>query len=172
MTEKTQKFDFKKEFKVLFSPSAKTPEIVNVPAMKVIRIHGQGYPGTSQAFKDKIENSITFEYLWEIDLQKTRMFSKPKKKNIAIGSIKNTERVLVENIYTFTDREKSVSFSNIPVRVTAEHNSSYRLTENVEFGMNLKTMVGVEEKIIPPSVSGNKLPSMGFEIGIAAKIIF
>ena len=78
----------------------------------------------------------------------------------------------LENIYTFTDRERAETFSNIPIRLTLEHESSYRMTENIEFGGHLKTVVGVEEKIIPPSVSGNVLISMGLEIGMYARIIF
>ncbi len=55
MLEKKEKFDFKKEFKYLFRPSAKRAQIVDVPAMKTIQIRGEGYPGTSPAFQDKIE---------------------------------------------------------------------------------------------------------------------
>ena len=61
------------------------------------------------------------------------------------------------NIYTFTDREKAGSFSNIPIRFTLQHTSSYNITENVIFGLDFKTVVGIEEKIVPPSVMGNIL---------------
>lgn len=33
-------FDFKKEFKYLFSPSAGEPEMVDVPALKYIMVDG------------------------------------------------------------------------------------------------------------------------------------
>ncbi len=122
--------------------------------------------------KNKIEHESAFEYLWEYNLKKYRIFSRLGSDNPALGKLQNTERFAIENIYTFTDREKSESFSNIPVRVTVEHLSSYRLTQLIEFGMNLKTVFGIEEKIIPQSTSGNTLTSMGFEVGISTKIIF
>jgi hypothetical protein len=127
---------------------------------------------SEKPYKDKIESEMSFEYLWEYDLKKNNIFSRLGPGTYPVGLIQNTERIVLENIYTFTDREKAENFSNIPLRITAEHNSSYRMTDNVEFGMNLKTVVGVEEKIIPPSITGNVLPSMGLEIGIFARIIF
>ncbi|KKK78684.1 hypothetical protein LCGC14_2841110, partial [marine sediment metagenome] len=42
----------------------------------------------------------------------------------------------------------------------------------IEFGLNLKTAFGVEEKVLPPSYEGDFLTSMGFEIGIITKILF
>jgi hypothetical protein len=122
--------------------------------------------------KNKIEHESSVEYLWEYNLKKHRIFSNLGGDNPALGKLQNTERLTIENIYTFTDREISESFSNIPVRLTLEHLSSYRLTQLIEFGMNLKTVFGIEEKIIPPSTSGNTLTSMGFEVGVNTKIIF
>jgi hypothetical protein len=122
--------------------------------------------------RNKIEHESAFEYLWEYNLKKYRIFSQIGGESPALGKLQNTERFVLENIYTFTDREKSESFSNIPVRVTFEHLSSYRLTQLIEFGLNLKTVFGIEEKIIPPSTSGNTLTSMGFEVGVSTKIIF
>jgi hypothetical protein len=52
---KTQKFDFKKEYKSLFSPSAKEPEMIEVPAFKYLIIDGQGDPNTSKDFQDKVQ---------------------------------------------------------------------------------------------------------------------
>ena len=122
--------------------------------------------------KDTIDSTLVFEYLWEYGLKRDPFFAKISSELLPDLGIRNTERVTLENIYTFTDREKSQSFSNIPIRLTLEHESSYKMTENVEFGGHLKTVIGVEEKIIPPSVTGNVLFSMGFEIGAYARIIF
>ena len=122
--------------------------------------------------KNKIEHESSLEYLWEYNLKKHRIFSNLGGENPSLGKLQNTERLTLENIYTFTDREISESFSNIPVRLTVEHLSSYRLTQLIEFGLNLKTVFGIEEKIIPPSTSGNTLTSMGFEVGVHTKIIF
>ena len=58
MTEKkkeTKKVDFKKDYKALFSPSAKEPEIIEVPAFKYIMIDGEGNPNTSTDFQDKVQ---------------------------------------------------------------------------------------------------------------------
>jgi hypothetical protein len=122
--------------------------------------------------KDTIESTLKLEYLWEYGLKRDPFFAKIKSELLPNLGIRNTERVTLENIYTFTDRERSQSFSNIPIRLTLEHESSYRMTDNVEFGGHLKTVIGVEEKVIPPSVTGNVLTSMGLEIGMYARIIF
>ncbi len=123
-------------------------------------------------YKDTISNEVFFQYLWELDIRKTFLSFLFGSLDVLLGTIKNEEGVKLENIYTFTDRERAESFSNIPIRLTLEHDSSYHVTENFSFGLNLKSMVGIEEKVIPPSIQGNILPSMGFEIGIKMKIIF
>jgi len=68
---KTQKLDFKKEYKSLFSPSAKEPEIVEVPAFKYIMIDGRGDPNTAKDFQDKIQVlyglSYTFKFMLKLD---------------------------------------------------------------------------------------------------------
>ncbi|MCP5106555.1 MAG: hypothetical protein GY950_24435 [bacterium] len=51
----TKKIDFKKEYRALFSPSAKESELVEVPAFKYIMIDGEGNPNTSQDFQDKVQ---------------------------------------------------------------------------------------------------------------------
>jgi hypothetical protein len=122
--------------------------------------------------KDKISNEIEFVYIWEFDIRNSFLYSLFGGTEDLIGTVKNEESVKMENIYTFTDREKAGSFSNIPLRCTLQHTSSYNITENVVFGLDFKTIVGIEEKIIPPSVLGNILPSMGLEFGVKLKIIF
>jgi hypothetical protein len=70
-TKKAQKLDFKKEYKSLFSPSAKEPEIIEVPAFKYIMIDGQGDPNTSEKFSDKIQVlyglSYTIKFMLKLD---------------------------------------------------------------------------------------------------------
>ena len=69
--KKLAKFDFKKEFKFLFSPSAVEPEIVEVPPFKYIMIEGQGYPGTSKTFQEKIGAlyglAFTIKFMLKLD---------------------------------------------------------------------------------------------------------
>lgn len=48
------KLDFKKEYKALFSPSAREPEIIEVPAFKYIMIDGQGSPNDNPEFEGKV----------------------------------------------------------------------------------------------------------------------
>jgi hypothetical protein len=68
---KTQKLDFKKEYKSLFSPSAKEPEMIEVPAFKYIMIDGRGDPNTSKDFQDKIQVlyglSYTIKFMLKLD---------------------------------------------------------------------------------------------------------
>lgn len=62
-------FDFKKEFKYLFSPSAKEPEIVDVPAFKYIKVDGHGYPGTSKEFEEKVQLLYGLAYTLKFTLK-------------------------------------------------------------------------------------------------------
>ncbi|MBN2322368.1 MAG: hypothetical protein JXQ30_01440 [Spirochaetes bacterium] len=121
---------------------------------------------------DTLTNEIGFAYLWELDIKRSVLYELFRGTEEMTGTMKHTEQVTLENIYTFTDREKSNSFSNIPVRVTLEHESSYGITENITFEADVKAVVGVEEKVLPPSVEGNILPSMGLEFGVKLKIVF
>jgi hypothetical protein len=63
-------FDFKKEFKHLFSPSAGSPEMVDVPPFKYIMVDGQGYPGTSQEFEEKVQLLYSLAYTLKFMLKK------------------------------------------------------------------------------------------------------
>jgi len=121
---------------------------------------------------DTVSNALTFQYLWEYILTGRPLFASVTKNLDYEASVQNVESVKLENIYTFTDREKATSFSNIPFRLTLEHTSDYRMTENVLFGMNAKSVVGIEEKVLPNAPEGNILPSMGFEFGISLKVLF
>jgi hypothetical protein len=47
-------FDLVKEYRYLFKPSAKVAEMVEVPAFKYIMVDGEGYPGTSEEFEQKV----------------------------------------------------------------------------------------------------------------------
>lgn len=51
----TEKLDLRKQFKHLYSPSAKKPEIVDVPAMNFLMIDGQGNPNTHPDYQETIE---------------------------------------------------------------------------------------------------------------------
>ncbi|MCK4851113.1 MAG: GyrI-like domain-containing protein, partial [Phycisphaerae bacterium] len=49
-----EKLDFKKQFKDLYTASAKSPAIIEVPPMKFLMIDGQGDP-QSQPFQEAIQ---------------------------------------------------------------------------------------------------------------------
>ncbi len=110
-----------------------------------------------------INNDINFNYLWEY-----------KNMNIPLinGPLKNIETIRLENIYTFVNRKKSESFSNVPFRITFKHISTYSVTNTIDFSAYIKIIGGIEERVIPPIVTGNILPSVGLEIGVSTKIIF
>jgi hypothetical protein len=66
------KVDFKKEYKGLFSPSAKTPEIVEVPAFKYIMIDGRGDPNTSPDFQAKVGVLYGLAYTLKFSLKRDK----------------------------------------------------------------------------------------------------
>ena len=72
----TGKLDFKKEFKDLFSPPAKEPVLIEVPAFPYIMIDGRGYPGTSKEFQAKIEvlYGLAYTIKFTLKFDKARPF--------------------------------------------------------------------------------------------------
>ncbi|MBI4578245.1 MAG: GyrI-like domain-containing protein [Planctomycetes bacterium] len=56
------KLDLKRQFKHLYSPSAKTPAIVEVPAMNFLMVDGMGDPNTSESFRQAIEALYSLSY--------------------------------------------------------------------------------------------------------------
>ena len=58
----TEKIDYKKQLKHLYSPSAKKVEIVEVPQMNFLMVDGEGDPNTSQSFSDAIEALYPVSY--------------------------------------------------------------------------------------------------------------
>jgi hypothetical protein len=66
------KLDFKKEYKAIFSPSAKTPEIVEVPDFKAIMIDGRGDPNTSPDFQAKVGVLYGLAYTLKFSLKRDK----------------------------------------------------------------------------------------------------
>lgn len=66
------KLDLKQEAKHLYKPSAKQPEIVDVPPMNFLLIDGVGDPNKSQAFLDAVQalNSASFTLKFSIKKQR------------------------------------------------------------------------------------------------------
>lgn len=67
---KPTKVDLKKQYKALYSPTAKTPEIVEVPAFKYIKIDGQGNPNQSKEFQEKVQLLYGLSYTLKFMLKK------------------------------------------------------------------------------------------------------
>lgn len=132
----------------------------------------QEVPVSEKPYRDTVEHEARFHYLWEIGARKHYTSTSGDGIFSLKAPIRNEEKCMVENSYIFTDREKASAFSNLLFRITLEHVSSYNLTENSEAGLYIKSVIGVEEKILPPSVEGNRLPSAGFELGAFMKILF
>lgn len=67
------KIDLKKEYKIFYNPSAKAPEIIEVPIFKFLMIDGQGLE--NQEYQNSIQALFSISY-------KTKFMIK-KEKNIA-----------------------------------------------------------------------------------------
>jgi hypothetical protein len=56
------KIDFKKELKHLYRPSAKQFEVVDIPEMNFLMVHGHGNPNTAQTYKEAVEALYAVAY--------------------------------------------------------------------------------------------------------------
>ncbi|HMQ61282.1 MAG TPA: GyrI-like domain-containing protein [Flavilitoribacter sp.] len=65
-----KKIDLKKELSGLYAPSAKKPEMVEVPVLNFLRIDGKGNPNTSEAYKDAVEALFTVSYTLKFMIKK------------------------------------------------------------------------------------------------------
>ncbi|SYZ74432.1 conserved hypothetical protein [Candidatus Zixiibacteriota bacterium] len=63
--------DLKKDCKRLYSPSAKTASIVQVPKMNFLMIDGKGDPNKSKDFQDAIESLFSLSYTIKFNLKKS-----------------------------------------------------------------------------------------------------
>ena len=65
------KIDYKKEFKNLYSASAKQPAFVNVPTLSFLRIDGSGDPNTSSAYRDAVQSLFSLAYTIRFAIKKS-----------------------------------------------------------------------------------------------------
>jgi hypothetical protein len=63
-------FDIVKLHKPLYSPSAKHPAIVEVPALAFLMVDGRGDPGTSEAYHEALEALYGVAYTLKFSLKK------------------------------------------------------------------------------------------------------
>ena len=64
-------FDFVKEYKPLYAPSAKHPAIVDVPDLAFLMVDGRGDPGSSEAFEAAMQALFSAAYTLKFSLKKT-----------------------------------------------------------------------------------------------------
>ncbi len=62
--------DLKKELKPFLSPSAKTPQIVDVPELLFLMIDGKGDPATSPVYRDAVSALYTLAYTLKFSFKK------------------------------------------------------------------------------------------------------
>ncbi len=67
-----KKIDHKKLLKHLYNPSAKSVELITVPAMNFLMIDGQGDPNTSQEYAAAVEALFTLAYTIKFMIKKTQ----------------------------------------------------------------------------------------------------
>ncbi len=72
MAGKKGKIDLWAEHKEVYSPSAKAPELVRVPALSYLAVDGKGDPNTSSAFRDAIGALYTVAYTAKFMLKKEK----------------------------------------------------------------------------------------------------
>lgn len=65
-----QKFDFKKEMKHLYHPTAKDVKQVDVPTLQFLMIDGAGDPNTSQEYVQAVEALFSVSYKTKFALKK------------------------------------------------------------------------------------------------------
>lgn len=65
-----EKIDLKKQWKHLYSPSAKAPSLVEVPAANYLMVDGNGNPNRSQRFKAAIETLYPLAYALKFAVRK------------------------------------------------------------------------------------------------------
>jgi hypothetical protein len=65
-----EKQDLKKSLKFLYSPSAKAPEIVDVPPLNFLMVDGQGNPNTAHSYADALQALYSLSYTLKFMLKK------------------------------------------------------------------------------------------------------
>jgi hypothetical protein len=68
--ENVKLLDLKKELKPFLSPSAKAPELVDVPEMQFLMIDGMGDPAKAQAYKEAMSALYTLAYTLKFSFKK------------------------------------------------------------------------------------------------------
>lgn len=93
------KIDFKKEWKVLYRPSKKDFQLVNVPDMMFLKVDGKGTPGVDPAYMTALETLYAMSY-------KVKFLSKKMGKDYVVPPLEGLW--WADDMATFTtSRDKS-----------------------------------------------------------------
>lgn len=65
-----EKIDFKKDYKVLYAPSAKQPVLVDVPEFQFLMVDGEGDPNTASAYPEAINVLYSLSFTMKFMLKK------------------------------------------------------------------------------------------------------
>lgn len=66
-----EKLDLKKMHKTLYTPSAKTPSIIEVPPLQYIMVDGHGDPNTAPVYVEAIQTLYSLAYTLKFHVKKT-----------------------------------------------------------------------------------------------------
>ncbi len=66
-----EKLDLKKQYKNLYSPSAKTPSIIEVPSLPFIMVDGHGDPNVSPEYVEAVQTLYSLAYTLKFYVKKT-----------------------------------------------------------------------------------------------------
>lgn len=94
------KFDFKREFRDLYSPSAKDFSLIEVPSFRYLAVDGRGDPATAQEFADAAQAIYPLAYNLKMNGKK------PNGRDFVVGPLAATWRSKDKNAFVTGDREK------------------------------------------------------------------
>jgi hypothetical protein len=66
-----EKLDLKKQYKTLYSPSAKNFSIIEIPPLQYIMVDGHGDPNTAPVYVDAIQTLYSLAYTLKFHVKKT-----------------------------------------------------------------------------------------------------
>lgn len=67
-----EKIDLRKQYKTLYSPSAKAFSLVEIPPLQYLMIDGHGDPNTSPRFQDALQTLYSISYTLKFALKKSQ----------------------------------------------------------------------------------------------------
>lgn len=66
-----EKLDLKKQYRHLYSPSARTPELIDVPPLPYLMIDGHGDPNLAPEYADAVQTLYSLAYTLKFHVKKT-----------------------------------------------------------------------------------------------------